>query len=213
MKKKPLLVILVILLFAGASYVLGWSSILTVREIKITGTNAYLVQYVSKGERLARVESRSIEALYKEIDFIKDVQVSRNWLTGTVSIAITERTPIAIYNNMYIDAEGKSFPKVAAQDKHLPTIYAPEAQKAVTAVALYNELPTEVTDHLTKLTVTSDENYLLEINAGNRTMHVRWGTSIENTLKAKVYLALMQRPENSKITVVDLTAPHAPIVK
>jgi len=213
MKRKYLVIFLVLAFFAGASYALGWSSLFTVRDVQVSGTNENLVQYVTKGEKLARVEPRNIEVAYKKISFVKDAQVSRNWFTGKVSIQITERVPIAVFNNQFIDSLGNSFPRRVDGASKLPTITAPDASKAVNAVGLFNDLPTQIASHLVKLTALADESYLIEIKSGSRILHVRWGASFENALKSKVYLALMSRPENSTITMLDLSAPHAPIVK
>jgi hypothetical protein len=40
-----------------------------------------------------------------------------------------------------------------------------------------------------------------------------WGTNSDLNLKIKVYEALIALKENSKIVTVDVSAPHAPIVK
>jgi hypothetical protein len=42
---------------------------------------------------------------------------------------------------------------------------------------------------------------------------VKWGANIENPLKVQVFQELLDRPENKRIKRVDLSAPHAPIVK
>jgi hypothetical protein len=44
-------------------------------------------------------------------------------------------------------------------------------------------------------------------------IELRWGTNSENELKLKVYKALIALPENANIKRVDVSAPHAPIVK
>jgi hypothetical protein len=42
---------------------------------------------------------------------------------------------------------------------------------------------------------------------------VAWGDLTNMSLKVQVFQALIALPENSKITEIDLSAPHAPIVK
>ena len=59
----------------------------------------------------------------------------------------------------------------------------------------------------------SGQAYQLSIDLGDRKLQLRWGTATENALKVKVYKALMAQPENAKIKRMDLSAPHAPIVK
>jgi hypothetical protein len=53
----------------------------------------------------------------------------------------------------------------------------------------------------------------LEVDIEGRNVEVRWGLATDNELKAKVYKALLAQPENAKLKRMDLSAPHAPIVK
>ncbi len=91
MWRKRIALILGVLLLGGASYVLGWSNLLTVQQVRIVGTPHYLQEYVTVGEKLARIEPRVIATKYESIDFVKEAKVSRNWLTRKVTIEITER--------------------------------------------------------------------------------------------------------------------------
>ncbi|CAB4842457.1 unannotated protein [freshwater metagenome] len=53
----------------------------------------------------------------------------------------------------------------------------------------------------------------MQILDGKKSIELLWGQEGETALKVKVYKALIAQPENSKIFRIDLTAPHAPIVK
>ena len=213
MKKKRLIALLAILLLAAASYVLGWSTLFTVSSVEIKGTANYLPITVKVGEKLARVEPRAVAAIYENYDFIRDAKVSRNWLTGKVTITITARTPIAIYNNQAIDELGKAFVIKGPVPASLPTIQAATADAAIAAVDFYSALPQEIKSGMTVLKVRSTGAYVLEVNVGDRIIEVRWGVPTDNALKAKVYKALLAESENAKIKRMDLSAPHAPIVK
>jgi hypothetical protein len=46
-----------------------------------------------------------------------------------------------------------------------------------------------------------------------RALSVKWGSNAENSLKVQVFQELLKQPENKRIKRVDLSAPHAPIVK
>ena len=63
------------------------------------------------------------------------------------------------------------------------------------------------------LKVRSTGAYVLEANVDGRNVEIRWGLPRDNPLKAKVYKALLAQPENALIKWMDLSAPHAPIVK
>jgi hypothetical protein len=46
-----------------------------------------------------------------------------------------------------------------------------------------------------------------------RDLRIFWGANEKSALKMQVLRALLALPENEKIRRVDLSAPHAPIVK
>jgi hypothetical protein len=46
-----------------------------------------------------------------------------------------------------------------------------------------------------------------------RVIRIRWGDSQDMALKISVINELLQLPENKRIKVIDVVAPHAPIVK
>ena len=213
MKTRRLFLVIAILFFAAAAYVLGWSTFFTVSAVQIQGTSATMSSSITIGERLARVEPRAVAAEFERFSWIKRAQVSRNWLSGKVTITLTERVPVAIYNDRAIDAEGMSFPQPTKNIESLPRIQAATIESAVTASAFFVELPQEIAGIVRLIKVRGGESYALEIIEGKKSLEVIWGQNEENILKAKVYRALLAQPENSKIRRLDLTAPHAPIVK
>jgi hypothetical protein len=46
-----------------------------------------------------------------------------------------------------------------------------------------------------------------------REIRIRWGDSQDVALKISVITKLLQLPENKRIKLIDVVAPHAPIVK
>ncbi len=213
MKRRRIYLPLAVLLLSAAAYALGWSSLFTVSAIEIKGTNNYLPIEIIKGEKLARVEPRVVATRYQKFDWVKSVNVSRNWINGKVSITITERTPIAIYNNLAIDAQGKSFLLRDQNVANLPKIAAPTVDSAIIAAAFFREIPVEISSQVTLLKVHSGDTFIMEITSKKASLELRWGRNEENALKAKVYQALLLQPENSRLKRVDVSAPHAPIVK
>jgi cell division septal protein FtsQ len=213
MKNKRLIALAAVLFLGLASYALGWSTLFTVSSVEVKGTDQFLPQNVKVGEKLARVEPRAVAAAYEKFAFVRDAQVSRNWISGKVTISITTRTPIAIFNNQAIDELGKAFVVKGNLPASLPTIQAADVESAVTAVKFLLTLPTEIKSGLKILKVRSTGAYVLEVDVEGRNVEVRWGLATDNELKAKVYKALLAQPENAKLKRMDLSAPHAPIVK
>ena len=213
MKKKPLIALATAIIVGLASYALGWSTLFTVSSVEIKGTDQFLPQNVKVGEKLARVEPRAVASTYENFAFVQDAQVSRNWISGKVTISITTRTPVAIFNNQAIDASGKAFMVKGDLPAVLPQIQAGNIEIAVTAVEFMTSLPDEIRSDLKILKVRSTGAYVLEVDVEGQKVEVRWGLATDNELKAKVYKALLAQPENAKLKRMDLSAPHAPIVK
>jgi cell division septal protein FtsQ len=213
MKKKPLIALATAIIVGVASYALGWSTLFTVSSVEIKGTDQFLPQNVKVGEKLARVEPRAVASTYENFAFVQDAQVSRNWISGKVTISITTRTPVAIFNNQAIDASGRAFMVKGDLPAALPQIQAGNIEIAVTAVEFMTSLPDEIRSDLKILKVRSTGAYVLEVDVEGRKVEVRWGLATDNELKAMVYKALLAQPENAKLKRMDLSAPHAPIVK
>ena len=74
MRNKKLAGLLALTLLAGASYILGWSTLFTVSSVQITGSKSYLPIMIKNGEKLARVEPRAVGAMYEKYDFVKDLK-------------------------------------------------------------------------------------------------------------------------------------------
>lgn len=213
MKKKRLIAFAVVLIFVGSSYALGWSTLFTVSSVKIQGTYLRLPNFVNVGEKLARVEPRVVAGKYEGIDFVEKARVSRNWVTGEVTVQITPRTPVAKFNGQVIDVSGKVITTQLATPKPLPIIQAVTAKEAAAGAKFISKLPEELKLALLSMKISPSGSYELYINHGKRLIQIRWGAPTENTLKVAVYKALLERPENSKVVRIDLSAPHAPIVE
>lgn len=213
MKKKPLIALGTAIIVGLASYALGWSTLFTVSSVEVKGSDQFLPQNVKVGEKLARVEPRAVASTYENFAFVKDAKVSRNWISGKVTISITTRTPVAIFNNQGIDDSGKVFMVKGNLPAALPQIQAGSIEIAVAAVDFMTSLPDEIRSALKILKVRSTGAYVLEVDVEGRKVEVRWGFATDNELKAKVYKALLAQPENAKLKRMDLSAPHAPIVK
>jgi len=213
MKNKRLIALAAAIFVGAASYALGWSTLFTVSSVEVTGTDQRLPQSIKVGEKLARVEPRAVAATYEKFAFVQDAQVSRNWISGKVTISITSRTPVAIFNNQAIDDSGKAFVVKGQLPAALPQIQASSVEIAVTAVEFMKSLPQEIRSNLKILKVRSTGAYVMDVDVQGRKVEVRWGFATENELKAKVYKALLEQPENAKLKRMDLSAPHAPIVK
>ena len=200
-------------LLISATYVLGWSSLFTVSSVEIIGTKSQLSSNISVGDRLARIEPRAVAANFEDLDWVADAQVSRNWVSGKVTIEITERTPVAIFNKTVIDSTGKSFALRGTPSSTLVQIQAVDLTAATKAVTFFSSLPADLKSALKVVKVRGTGALVLEVDNAGKNLEIRWGNDGDNELKLKVYRALIALPENAEIKRVDVSAPHAPIVK
>jgi cell division septal protein FtsQ len=210
----------VILLISGLAYLLGWSNVLTVKEISYLGaptksseTTIKNLARLEVGDRLARVEIRKIAGRIQTLPWVDSADLSRNWISGKIVVAVTPRVPIATFNGQLMDAKGKRFELPGGFELKLPSVFAKDAESGLAAIKLFTKLPAELSTRTSAFTATSPKNINFKIVEGKRSINVIWGADKEIDLKLKVYKALVALPENSKINKIDLTEPRSPIVK
>ena len=210
---RRLLLFVSIIVLAAVTYILGWSTLFTVSSIEITGSSRQISSGIVKGQKLARVEPRAVAAQIEQLDWVSNATVTRNWINGKVSIELIERTPVAIFNDTVIDSTGKSFVLRESPSANLVQIQAGDLAAAIKAVNFFTTLPSDLKSTLTVVKVRSSGALVLVVDNAGKKLEIRWGNDGENELKLKVYKALITLPENAEIKRVDVSAPHAPIVK
>jgi cell division protein FtsQ len=213
MKKRFTFIALPILLLAGSAYLLGYSTVFTVSNVEIIGIKSAINPGVSKGEKLARIQPRVIATKFENLAWVKNAEVSRNWFNGKVTIRIIERTPIAIYNDKAFDIEGKTFDLQGSGTSELVQIQASDSKSALEAVDLLTVLDSQIKQSLRTVTVQKTGSLDLLLAQDSGTLEIKWGLNSENELKTRVYEEIIALPENNRVTRIDLSAPHAPIVK
>ncbi len=216
----PIAATTLIALFAGLAYLLAWSSIFTVSAVAINGapTDASRktiseVVNLNVGDKLARVEPRAISRRISDIEWVEDAQISRNWITGQVTVEITPRTPTAFFNDKVLDASGKVFSLPGFEGGELPRVAASTPELGLVAIDLFQALPTSIKSNVLNLAAYNESNFSLRVLRQDRELQILWGANDQNELKAEVINALLALPENKKIRRIDVSAPHAPIVK
>lgn len=104
-KKRPILLTVLVILFVSLSaYLLGWSSLLTVKSFEVQGSMAQteILNKLSNdaikpsiGSKIARVETRAIKGSLEQLDWIDSVDVARKWLDRSIIITISEKIAVA----------------------------------------------------------------------------------------------------------------------
>ena len=213
------------MVIAVLAYFLGWSSIFSVKKVEITGAPTTAVQaeienrsQIEVGQQLARVNPQSVARRIEKLAWVKDVAISRNWLTGVVAIEISPREPLAFFNSdqvpgQTIDEEGELFSLPGYTNPDLALISAKSPDSALKANELFTALPEKFRRSITLMMATSTNTFTLNSTLEGRDIRIRWGDSQDMALKISVINSLLKLPENKKIKLIDVVAPYAPIVK
>lgn len=234
--KRVVVTLVLLICTAGLAYLLGWSSALTVKEVKIEGStekSTLLAKLNSQsiapavGQQLARVNLRSIERVLSQSDWIANVEVSRDWFKGGIKIQIVERSAIAralIEQNKIVnfDAQGALFTPTSDNQKkyqdQLPLISSANNSKTDLAnvALLLRQMPADLAyliENLDQISITSSGLILMNTAIDTRPLRINWGMIDQIDQKFEVLAALLELPENKDISQVDLSQPNAPIVK
>jgi cell division septal protein FtsQ len=221
---SPPLAIMGVVIIALA-YLLGWSSIFSVKKVEITGAptaavlaNIEMKSQIEVGQQLARVNPQSAGRKIEKLSWVKDVAISRNWLSGAVAIKINPRQPLAFFNSdqvpgQTIDEEGQLFSLPGYTNPDLALISAKSPDSALKANELFTALPENFRKNITSMLATSSNTFTLNSTLEGRDIRIRWGDSQDMVLKISVINSLLKLPENKKIKLIDVVAPYAPIVK
>lgn len=210
----------VLVLFAALTYLFAWSPVFSVRAITAVGAPVEVSEpaLISKskiriGEKLSRIEPRSIERSLEELSWIKQASIERDWIKGKVTITVTPRIAVGMYKGKAIDSYGTLFQIPGKIPAGLPQVSAASPKLGLEAIALFTNLPSEIQQSIISVTASNANSISSWQEQSGRKLKVTWGTVRDLDLKVTVLQALLELPENQAIKRVDLSAPHAPIVK
>lgn len=216
---------------SALAYVLGWSQIFHVTGISIDGLQPKATELISSqikreslieiGEPLARVDGRVVKRALLKNPWIGNVQVNRHWFSGEIHIFVDQKNAIARISSTngfeYLTDQGviAEFPEELSIS--VPTVSGNFQDKVNVELAkeLVGELSGALDSRLTIKTISigSPTSFSTVATVGEKQLTIRWGSVSEIPLKIKVLRGLLALPENSKLRLVDLSAPLSPIVK
>jgi len=219
-RRRRLTIAIGILVIASAAYVLGWSSVFTVKQVLVVGapnpSEAFIIEHsVHVGDKLARLELQAITKSLEKYPWLDHSKINRNWLKGAITIHVWTRTPIAQFQGHLVDEHGVVFDLPGVDTSRLPSVTGDNAASAKFAADLLTGLPDQLRLQVIGIVVHGSDSAILSIKdpTFNKVLSVVWGDLTNMSLKVQVYQALLALPENAKIVKVDVSAPHAPIVQ
>ena len=217
--RRALVAAIALSLFGGATYLLAWSPVFAVSAITVNGNpkevaSQFVVRAsdISVGDKLARIEPRSINNRLAELNWIESADLSRNWISGEITIAVKPRVAVGLYKGRALDSSGKIFDLPGKVPKDLPVVTAASTELGLQAIELFRELPLSIRENLVSISASNQSSIWSVEMRENRRLLVQWGSLEKLPLKVRVYNALLALPENKSAKKIDLSAPHAPIV-
>jgi hypothetical protein len=231
--------ILVTLLFAALAYVLGWTNVFAVKSFEVVDENPDRKTVIEKtldlasqvGKPIARIDRRELNGKLRNLTWASQVDLSRNFVTGKVTLAIEPEVVMARLNSSWTAAPGQI--PFLAEDLSVIYVNQDEANFLEVSELLKkgSGLPEinmgseddQLKGSLRDLVAKLNEWTILGINApdgGNisstlildgRQLEVYWGNVKELDLKLEVLNRLLELKENRSAKSFDLSNPLSPI--
>lgn len=231
--------ILATLLFAALAYVLGWTNVFAVKSFEVVDENPDRKTVIEKtldlasqvGKPIARIDRRELNGKLRNLTWASQVDLSRNFVTGKVTLAIEPEVVMARLNSSWTAAPGQI--PFLAEDLSVIYVNQDEANFLEVSELLKkgSGLPEinmgseddQLKGSLRDLVAKLNEWTILGINApdgGNisstlildgRQLEVYWGNVKELDLKLEVLNRLLELKENRSAKSFDLSNPLSPI--
>jgi hypothetical protein len=231
--------ILVTLLFAALAYVLGWTNVIAVKSFEVVDENPDRKTVIEKtldlasqvGKPIARIDRRELNGKLRNLTWASQVDLSRNFVTGKVTLVIEPEVVMARLNSSWTAAPGQI--PFLAEDLSVIYVNQDEANFLEVSELLKkgSGLPEinmgseddQLKGSLRDLVAKLNQWTILGINApdgGNisstlildgRQLEVYWGNVKELDLKLEVLNRLLELKENRRAKSFDLSNPLSPI--
>lgn len=211
-----------LLVVALLGYILGWSDLLAVRTIEVTGIQGAKTLTAKKvikksgilvGDKLARINAGIVARELRAYPEIASVDINRKPL-HTVEIAIALRSidlAIATPNGKYLlgDVNGITFIEVSSPPSGIPVISG-DRRFLGDAMDIYHALPKKVRARIKQISLPSRASITLILRGG---LSILWGSATDQEAKLTVLAALLAAPENKRATFIDIATPLTPTVR
>jgi len=216
---RPFLYAALVLALAGTGiWLVFFSSVVTVREVSVSGNqtmSSVRVKAVAKaplGRQLARVDLAAIQARVETIPAVKSASVSRSW-PHTIAIEITERTPVAVVERgaglQAVDEDGVLFGSYPRKPDDLPLVQTSadvKSEALAEAARVVSSLRPDIAAKVDRVDVATVDRIQLQL-AGGRT--VMWGSAEDSAQKAAVLAVLLEQRADQ----IDVSVPGRPTTR
>jgi cell division septal protein FtsQ len=221
-------------IFGSLTYGLGWSNLLAIKAISYNGTdhisliNDQLVESQSRlviGTPLARINPRTEENTIARLEWVKEVTVNRDWITGEVKVDIKPRIAVAVFREnsprvgppRYLGGDGTEFTSpINFKDLASITLQNQSLADRELVATFVSNLPPDLLKTLLGLEVSDASEIFMTTNLKKSGLRINWGSgnsSSDIRVKSGVLRSLLALRENRRISEVNLSLAHSPIVK
>ncbi len=205
------LVLLVVLVLLGV-WVVWFSTLLTVREVRVLGATSVSSDLVRQQadvparQPLARVDVDAISSRVAAIPRVASVEVRRGW-PDVLVIVVTERVPLVVVAQgsafVYLDSTGASFGEAGRQPSTVPLL-APTSEAArATTLAVVAAMPSDLRATVEQVRGRTIDDVVLVLRDGSK---VQWGNADRSDRKAIVLRSLLPL----RAARYDVSAPDLP---
>ena len=230
-RRRTLIAVGVALAVALLGWVMFFSPVLQVGDVKVSGAErtgeqavAEATALIGSDENLLLLSTGEIEERVASLPWVKDVKVQRS-LPGTVKVEVTERKPALLLSlgaaRWTIDEQGHVLATGEAE-KGLPTLAGVEVatiepgvqlqtEESLAALQVYRALPDGLEDKVAALFAPTVERITLSLLDGTA---VRFGAAEQVPAKVKVLKSLLTRlaGEGRSATYIDVRVPTSPAI-
>jgi cell division protein FtsQ len=184
-----------------AAWLVGFSGVLGVRTVTVSGEHRVsdgqitTAARIAHGTPLARLDTAEVRARIAAIPAIRTVTVTTSY-PSTVRIRVTERAPVGYRLDaegaVLVDADNVQFATVARAPRGLPelAVTGDEARSAA-AATVAAALPASFAGAVSRIAVPSLQSITLTLTDGRT---VLWGGTDRSGEKAKLVPVLVHQP-------------------
>lgn len=203
---------------AAAIYLLWFSTLFRIQEVKVSGTELLTPDEVSEtagivtGEPLISLDTSNSAARIGDLDAVAEVEVRRSFPT-TVEIVVTERKLAYVRSHgtgfQWIDDQGVIFHTTAQRppESILAETSSTDARLLSDVAVVVKNLPAEAAERLQVINAAAVDQIELELADS---VVVVWGSADDSELKSQVAATLLAQVDAS---VYDVSAPTNPTTK
>ncbi|MEV0968630.1 cell division protein FtsQ/DivIB [Microtetraspora glauca] len=202
----------------AATWLVFFSSVLGVRDVRVTGSarvpadDVRRASGVAPGTPLARVDLEEVERRVAALTQVESVRVDRGW-PGTLQVAVVERTPVAVAKvngrAMTMDRYGVVLGE-AGVTARLPLLRvqrpAPDDVATRSALTVLTALPERLRARVSEVGAPSPSSVSLLLADGRE---VTWGDAGRSAEKTRVLQSLLK----TRAASYDVSSPDVVTVK